>query len=118
MSAPVTTILAYDLHFYEHLPRMFPHNPSAASWFKDKPDTPAHALRNGAIQGAYFILAARAIGLDTGPMSGFDNAKVDAAFFPDGRVKSNFLCNLGRGDPSKIFARLPRFSFEEVCKIL
>ena len=118
MAAPVTAILAYDLHFYEHLPRMFPHNPSAASWFKDKPDTPIHALRNGAIQGAFFIMAARAIGLDTGPMSGFDNAKVDAAFFPDGRVKSNFLCNLGRGDPSKIFARLPRFSFDEVCRII
>ena len=118
LAAPVTAILAYDLHFYEHLPRMFPHNQSARSWFEGKPDTPVHALRNGSLQGAYFILAARAIGLDCGPMSGFDNAKVDAAFFPDGRTKSNFLCNLGRGDPSKIFERLPRFGFDEVCRIV
>jgi 3-hydroxypropanoate dehydrogenase len=118
MAAPVTAILAYDLAFYEHLPRLFPHNPSARSWFAGKPDTPIHALRNGSLQGAYFILAARALGLDAGPMSGFDNAKVDAAFFPDGRVKSNFLCNLGRGDPAKTFERLPRFAFEEVCEIV
>jgi 3-hydroxypropanoate dehydrogenase len=118
IAAPVTAILAYDLRFYEHLPRMFPHNQSARTWFEGKPDTPIHALRNGSLQGAYFILAARAIGLDCGPMSGFDNAKVDAAFFPDGRTKSNFLCNLGRGDPSKIFARLPRFAFDEVCTIM
>jgi len=118
MAAPVTAILAYDLHFYEHLPRMFPHNQSARTWFEGKPDTPIHALRNGSLQGAYFILAARAVGLDCGPMSGFDNAKVDAAFFPDGRTKSNFLCNLGRGDPSKVFERLPRFEFDEVCRIV
>ncbi len=118
MAAPVTAILAYDLEFYEHLPRMFPHNQSARSWFAGKPDAESHAFRNGTLQGAYFILAARSLGLDCGPMSGFDNAKVDAAFFPDGRVKSNFLCNLGRGDPSKTFERLPRFAFEEVCEIL
>jgi 3-hydroxypropanoate dehydrogenase len=118
LAAPVTAILAYDLHFYEHLPRMFPHNPSARSWFEGKPDTPFHALLNGALQGAYLIMAARAIGLDCGPMSGFDNAKVDAAFFPDGRVKSSFLCNLGRGDPARLPERLPRFSFDEVCQIV
>src|SRR2546425_1004146 len=118
MAAPVTAILAYDLEFYEHLPRMFPHNQAARSWFAGKPDAESHAFRNGTLQGAYFILAARALDLDCGPMSGFDNAKVDAAFFPDGRVKSNFLCNLGRGDPSKTLERLPRFSFEEVCEIL
>ena len=118
MAAPVTAILAYDLHFYEHLPRMFPHNPTAKTWFEGKPDTPFHALLNGALQGAYLILAARAIGLDCGPMSGFDNAKVDAAFFPDGRVKSSFLCNLGRGDPAQPFERLPRFSFDEVCRVV
>jgi len=118
LAAPVTAILAYDLHFYEHLPRMFPHNQSARTWFEGKPDTPIHALRNGSLQGAYFILAARVIGLDCGPMSGFDHAQVDAAFFPDGRVKSNFLCNLGHGDPSKIFPRLPRFNFDEVCRIV
>jgi 3-hydroxypropanoate dehydrogenase len=118
LAAPVTAILAYDLQFYEHLPKLFPHNPSARTWFEGKPDTPTHALRNGTLQGAYFMLAARAVGLDCGPMSGFDHAKVDAAFFPDGRVKSNFLCNLGRGDPSAIFDRLPRFAFDEVCGIV
>lgn len=118
MAAPVTAILAYDLHFYEYLPRLFPHNAGARSWFAGKPDTPIHALRNATLQGAYFMLAARAVGLDCGPMSGFDHAKVDAAFFPDGRVKSNFLCNLGRGDPSALFERLPRFAFAEVCRIV
>lgn len=118
VAAPVTAILAYDLNFYEHLPRLFPHNQSARSWFEGKADTPIHALRNGTLQGAYFIIAARALGLDCGPMSGFDHAKVDAAFFPDGRVKSNFLCNLGQGDPSQTFERLPRFGFDEVCRII
>jgi 3-hydroxypropanoate dehydrogenase len=118
MAAPVTAILAYDLHFYQHLPRLFPHNPSARSWYENKPDTPFHALLNGALQGAYFMLAARSVGLDVGPMSGFDNAKVDAEFFPDGRVKSSFLCNLGRGDSAKTFERLPRFEFAEVCEVL
>src|SRR5204862_8254497 len=113
--ASVFAILAFDLHCYETLPRMWPHDQSARSCFEGKPDTPVHALRNGSLQGAYFILAARAIGLDCGPMSGFDNAKVDSAFFPDDRTKSNFLCNLGRGDPSKTFERLPRFAFDEVC---
>jgi 3-hydroxypropanoate dehydrogenase len=118
MAAPVTAILAYDLHFYENLPRTFPHNPNAKAVFEGKEAVnQVVCLRNGSLQGAYFIIAARALGLDTGPMSGFDNAKVDAAFFPDGRWKSNFLCNLGKGDPSKIFARSPRLTFEEACRL-
>lgn len=121
MAAPVTAIIAYDLRFYEHLPQMFPHNQNAINLFKGE-EKLAHvektAFRNGSLQGAYFLLAARAVGLDCGPMSGFDNAKVDAEFFPDGRFKSNFLCNLGYGDPAKVFARSPRFKFEEQCSIL
>lgn len=121
MVAPVCAILAYDPRFYEHLPRLFPHNQTAKSWF-DGPDkrevAATTAFRNATLQGAYFIIAARAVGLDCGPMSGFDNAKVDAEFFPDGRFKSNFLCALGRGDPSKIFARSPRFAFDEACQLL
>jgi len=118
MAAPVTAIIAYDLEFYENLPRTFPHT-DARSWFAGKT---AHvqttALRNGSLQGAYFIIAARAVGLDCGPMSGFDNAKVDAEFFPDGKWKSNFLCNLGVGDPTKLYVRNPRLEFDEMCRIL
>ena len=118
MAAPVTAIVAYDLQFYEYLPRMFPNNPNAKSVFEGKDATnPIVCLRNGSLQGAYLIMAARALGIDTGPMSGFDNAKVDAAFFPDGRWKSNFLVNLGKGDPAKIFPRNPRLSFDEACRI-
>ncbi len=118
-SAPVTAILGYDLEFYDKLPRLFPHDQSARSWFAGKPDAiESTAFRNSSLQGAYFIIAARALGLDCGPMSGFDPAKVDAEFFPDGKVKSNFLCNLGHGDPSKIFARSPRLAFEEACTVL
>jgi len=120
MKAPVTVIIAYDLRFYENLPRTFPHNPNAKSVFEGE-EKKAHvqttAMRNGSLQGAYLMLAARALGLDCGPMSGFDNAKVDAAFFPDGRVKSNFLCNVGHGDPSKVFPRSPRLPFDEVCTL-
>lgn len=115
MAAPATAIIGYDTEFYEHLPRLFPQK-DARSWFVGKP---AHiettAFRNGTLQGAYLIVAARAVGLDCGAMSGFDNAKVDAAFFPGGKVKSNFLCNLGYGDPKGVFPRNPRFSFEEAC---
>ena len=121
MNAPVTAIIAHDTQFQEHLPRMFPHNPAARSWFEGdekKAGRETAAFRNGTLQGAYFILAARAIGLDCGPMSGFDNAKVDAEFFPDGRFRTNFLCNLGVGDPAKVFARSPRFEFDEVCQVL
>ncbi len=118
MAAPVTAILGYDLEFYEQLPKLFPHT-DARSWFLGNDDLiEATAFRNGSLQGAYFILAARALGLDCGPMSGFDNAMVDQAFFPDGKVKSNFICSLGYGDPSKLFPRSPRFDFDEVCQIV
>ena len=119
MVAPATAIIGYDLAFYEHLPRIFPHAPDARSWFAGKP---AHiettAFRNGSLQGAYFILAARSLGLDCGPMSGFDNKAVDREFFPDGTVKSNFLCNLGYGDPSVLFPRSPRLEFDEACQTI
>jgi 3-hydroxypropanoate dehydrogenase len=119
MQAPVCAIVAYDLQFYEHLPRLFPHNQEARSWFEGKADHVATtALRNGSLQGAYLILAARALGLDTGPMSGFDNAGVDREFFPEGTVKSNFLCSIGYGDPAGVRPRGPRFAFDEMAKIL
>lgn len=120
MAAPVTAILAYDPQFYDLLPRLFPHNLEARSWFAGEEKAAATAVaafRNGTLQGGYFLLAARAVGLDCGPMSGFDNAKVDAAFFPDGRFKSNFLCNLGHGDPTGLFPRSPRLPFDEACRI-
>ena len=118
MAAPVTAIIANDTQFYEELPKLFPHA-DAKSWFtSNQALTDITAMRNGTLQGGYLMLAARAVGLDCGPMSGFDNAKVDAEFFPDGRFKSNFLCNLGYGDPSKLFPRSPRFAFEDVCKIV
>jgi len=119
MKAPVTAIIAMDIHFYEKLPQLFPHA-DAKSWFKDLPDGVLEyiALRNGSLQGAYFMLAARALGLDCGPMSGFNNAKVDEAFFAGTTVKSNFLCNLGYGDASKLHPRSPRLNFEEACKVV
>ena len=120
MAAPVTAIIAFDLMFYENLPKTFPHRPEAINGFKGeekKAGNAVTAFRNGSLQGAYFIIAARSLGLDCGPMSGFDNAKVDAAFFPDGRWKSNFLCNLGKGDPAKLMPRNPRLTFEEACRI-
>ena len=121
MKAQVTAIIAYDSRFYEFLPRNFPNNPKAKDGFEGedkKAMVDRVALRNGSLQGAYFLIAARALGLDCGPMSGFDNAKVDAAFFPDGRWKSNFLCNLGHGDPAKVMPRNPRLTFEEMCRIV
>ena len=118
MKAPVTAIVAYDLEFHERLPHLFSHV-DARSWFTGKPDhIVTTAFRNSTLQGAYFMLAARALGLDCGGMSGFDNAKVDAAFFPDGKWRSNFLINLGYGDPSKLLPRHPRLSFEEACRIV
>jgi 3-hydroxypropanoate dehydrogenase len=119
MKAPVTAIIGMDVHFYEQLPKLFPHA-DAKSWFKNLPENVLEytALRNGSLQGAYFMLAARALGLDCGPMSGFDNAKVDQAFFAGTTVKSNFLCNLGHGDASKLHPRSPRLSFEEACKMV
>jgi 3-hydroxypropanoate dehydrogenase len=118
MAAPATAIIAMDIRFYEKLPKLFPHA-DAKAWFKDLPENVLEyiALRNGSLQGAYFMLAARSLGLDCGPMSGFNNAKVDAAFFAGTTVKSNFLCNLGHGDPSKLFPRSPRLTFEEACQI-
>ena len=118
MTAAVCTIIGYDLAFYEHLPKLFPHD-DAKSWFEGKPDHIATtAFRNGTLQGAYFILAARSLGLDTGPMSGFDNAGVDAEFFAGTQIKSNFLCSIGYGDPAGLFPRSPRFSFDEIAQIL
>ncbi len=132
MSAPVTAILANDMQFYEKLPKLAPHNPKARSLFENSPElADATARRNATLQGAYFILAARAMGLDCGPMSGFDNARVDQEFFgagleregvceeyAPGRLKSNFLCNLGYGDAAKVHPRLPRLEFDEACKLL
>jgi 3-hydroxypropanoate dehydrogenase len=119
MKAPVTAILAYDLAFYEKLPKLFPDKPAMRELFANSPElAKVTAFRNGSLQGGYFILAARAVGLDCGPMSGFDNAKVDVEFFPGGNVKSNFLCNLGYGDPSKLFPRGPRLDFDEACQLL
>ncbi|MDI5890356.1 malonic semialdehyde reductase [Halomonas rhizosphaerae] len=119
MQAPVVALLGYDTEFYQHLPRMFSHNKDAKSLFEGKTDfINTTAFRNSSIQGGYFILAARALGLNAGPMSGFNNAAVDEEFFPDGQVKSNFLCNLGYGDASALFPRQDRFKFEEVCEVL
>jgi 3-hydroxypropanoate dehydrogenase len=115
MAAPVTVIAAIDAQFFEKLPELFPHA-DARSWFTSSPAVAEEtAFRNGTLQAGYLILAARSLGLDTGPMSGFDKAKVDEAFFAGTSWKSNFLINLGHGDPSKLFGRLPRLSFEEAC---
>jgi 3-hydroxypropanoate dehydrogenase len=119
MSAPVTVIVAYDLRFFENLPKLFPRNPNARDRFAGAPAvSQITAFRNGTLQGGYFILAARALGLDCGPMSGFDNTKVDGEFFPGGDVKSNFLCNIGFGDHSKLSPRGARLEFDEACKLL
>jgi 3-hydroxypropanoate dehydrogenase len=133
ISAPITVIVAYDLKFYEKLPRLFPQSPTMLNLFASNPKlAEITALRNSSLQGAYLILAARALGLDCGPMSGFDNAKLDEEFFgagkksntqeqeffPDGHLKSNFLCNLGYGDPTRVLPRNPRLAFEEACSLL
>ncbi|GBF26333.1 putative malonic semialdehyde reductase RutE [bacterium MnTg02] len=117
-AVPVCAIIAHDLLFFNHLPQLFPHT-DAKSWFEGNDDLIATtAFRNGGLQGAYLILAARALGLDTGPMSGFDNAGVDREFFPEGTTKSNFLCALGYGDADGLFPRSPRFAFDEMARIL
>ena len=117
-TAPVVAIIAYDLEFYEKLPELYP-AVDARAWFVGNPDMiQATAFRNSSLQGAYFILAARSQGLDCGPMSGFDAAKLDAEFFPDGKWKANFVCNLGYGDKAKLYPRNPRLTFDEACKIL
>jgi 3-hydroxypropanoate dehydrogenase len=133
MTAPVTVIVAYDLKFYEQLPKLFPQNPGMAKLFASNPEmVETTAKRNSSLQGAYLIIAARALGLDCGPMSGFDQAKVDEEFFAagkpcfgcdqeffaEGHVKSNFLCNLGYGDPGSLRPRLPRLPFNEACSLL
>jgi len=133
MTAPVTVIVGYDLRFYERLPKLFPQNPGMAKLFENNPEmVETTAKRNSSLQGAYLIMAARALGLDCGAMSGFDNAKVDEEFFaagkpcfgcdqeffPEGHVKTNFLCNLGYGDPGSLHPRLPRLSFNEACSLL
>ena len=133
MTAPVTVIVGYDLRFYERLPKLFPQNPGMAKLFESNPEmVETTAKRNSSLQGAYLIMAARALGLDCGAMSGFDNAKVDEEFFaagkpcfgcdqeffPEGHVKTNFLCNLGYGDPGSLHPRLPRLSFNEACSLL
>jgi len=116
MAAPVTVIVAYDPKFYDHLPRLFPHNQDAKSWFTSNDSLAATtAFRNGTLQGAYLMLAARSLGLDVGAMSGFDNALVDEAFLADKGWRSNFLCNLGHGDPAGLFPRSPRLPFEDAC---
>ena len=118
MKAPVCAIIGYDLDFYEYLPKLFPHT-DAKSWFEGMPKKIADtAFRNGTLQGAYLIMAARALGLDCGPMSGFDNEGVDRDFFAGTQVKSNFLCNLGYGSNSALRPRSPRFSFDEMARIL
>ena len=118
MKAPVCAIIGYDLDFYEHLPFLYPHT-DAKSWYAGKPKKIEEtAFRNGTLQGAYLILAARAFGLDCGPMSGFDNAGVDREFFAGTNVKSNFLCNLGYGDHSALRPRSPRFRFDQMARIL
>ena len=133
MTAPVTVVVAYDLLFFDKLPKLFPHNPAMRGLFAANPQlVETTAKRNSSLQGAYLMIAARALGLDAGPMSGFDNAKLDEEFFgagkecegceqeffPAGHVKSNFLCNLGYGDASKLFPRLPRLEFTEACTLL
>lgn len=119
LAAPVVAIVAYDPRFYDQLPRLFPHNPDAKSWFTSNEGLAATtAFRNATLQGAYLIIAARALGLDAGPMSGFDNAKVDEAFLSDRGWRSNFLVNLGYGDPAGLFDRSPRLAFDEACVLL
>ena len=117
MKAPVVAIFAYDLRFYENMAKVLPHNPGSRAWFEGKPDVEWTAFRNASLQAAYFMIAARAKGLDCGPMSGFDNGVVNAAFFPDGRYKSNFICSLGHGTDEGLFARSPRLSFDEACQV-
>jgi 3-hydroxypropanoate dehydrogenase len=117
-TAPVVAIIAYDVEFYDKLPELYP-AVDARAWFVGNPGLiEATAFRNSSLQGAYLILAARSIGLDCGPMSGFDADKVNAEFFPDGKWKANFVCNLGYGDPAKLYPRNPRLAFDEACRVL
>lgn len=117
-TAPVVAIFAHDSKFYDRIPELFPHNPGAREWFTGSEQVAqTTAFRNGTLQAAYFMLAARSVGLDCAPMSGFDPAKVEAEFFPDGQNKVNFVCALGHGDHDKVFPRLPRLAFEDACRV-
>lgn len=117
-AAPVTAIIGMDMAFYEKLPRLFPHNPDARSWFAGNQQAiESTAMRNSSLQGGYFILAARALGLDCAPMSGFNAEKINEAFFAGTSIKANFVCSLGYGDPAKVHARGPRLAFDEACSI-
>ncbi len=119
MSAPVVAVIAYDTEFYRQLPKTFPHNPNAQNYFTGNPGAvEPTAFRNGSLQAAYFMLALRAVGLDVGPMSGFDPAKVNAEFFTDSAFKVNLICGIGHGDSTKVFNRSPRLDFDEVTKTL
>jgi 3-hydroxypropanoate dehydrogenase len=121
MAAPVTAVIGFDTKFYELLPRLFPHNKEAINWFKGdekKAFADTTAFRNGSLQGAYLMIAARALGLEIGGMSGFNNDGVDKEFWAGTTVKTNFLCNIGYGDPAKVMSRSPRLEFDEVCKVL
>lgn len=118
MAAPATVVIATDSSFHEHLPTMFPAYDARPMFEADAALAATTAFRNGTLQGAYLIVAARALGLDCGPMSGFDAGKLNAAFFPDGRYQANFLCNLGIGDPTKLYPRGPRLGFDEACRIV
>jgi len=118
LAAPCTVIIGYDLDFPEQLPKLFPHNPGAKDWFGDPVMRESAAFRNSSLQGAYLIIAARALGYDCGPMSGFDNAGVDAAFFEGTPIKSNFICCIGKGTDENLFPRSPRLTFEEAGRIV
>lgn len=119
MTASVVVIIAWDLEFYERIPELFPHNPGAREWFAgNEALIEETAMRNGTLQGAYLMIAARAMGYDCGPMSGFDRAGVDEEFFAGTKVRSNFICSLGKGDPASLFGRSPRLAFDDACKIL
>ena len=118
MSAPAVAIIAMDLEFYEQMGKLFPHNPGAREWYAGKPEKIASvAGMNSTLQGAYLMLAARSLGLDCGPMSGFDADKLNAEFFPDGKIKANFICALGYGNRDKLYPRGPRLTFDEACSL-
>ena len=118
LAAPVTVVIGYDTKFYELLPELYPRDPTARSWYEGKPDVETIALRNSALQGAYLMLAARALGLDCGPMSGFDAELVNKTFWPEGRIKANFMCNIGYGDDARVHARSPRLAFDQACQVV
>jgi 3-hydroxypropanoate dehydrogenase len=117
LAAPVNLVIGYDTRFYELLPELYPRE-EARSWYEGKADVETVALRNSALQGAYFMIAARSLGLDCGPMSGFDAALVNRTFWPEGRIKANFMCNIGYGDETRIYPRSPRLPFERACEVV